>query len=76
MYPLGNDDLGVYAVTMVDFPERKHAARVVVQARLEGETVIIEEDTTDRPVVDRLVASGIPRERIVLAYLGEQGVKV
>jgi hypothetical protein len=75
MYPLANDDLGVYAVTMVDFPERKQAAQVVVQARLDGEMVLIEEDTTDRPLVDRLVASGIPRERIVLAYLGEQEVK-
>lgn len=76
MYPLFNDDLGVYAVTMVDFPERKHAAQVVVQARLEGEIVIIEEDTTDRPLVDRLVAAGIPRERIVLAYLGEHAVQI
>jgi KaiC/GvpD/RAD55 family RecA-like ATPase len=33
--------------------------------------VIIEEDRTDRPLVDELIAAGIPRERIVLAYIGE-----
>jgi hypothetical protein len=37
-------------VTMVDFPERKRPARVVVQARIEGDRVIVEEDTTDRPL--------------------------
>jgi hypothetical protein len=71
LYPLANDEIGVYSVTMVDYPERKRPARVVVQARVEGDRVIIEEDTTDRPLVDRLVAEGIARTKIVLAYLGE-----
>ncbi len=44
---------------------------MVVLARVVGDYVIVEEDLTDRPLVDRLVAAGIPREKIILAYAGE-----
>jgi XisI protein len=54
-----------------DLPPRKRLAGVVVLARIEGDFIIIEEDTTDRPLVKKLVAAGIPREKIILAYLDE-----
>ena len=50
---------------------RHYPASVVVLARIEGDTVIIEEDTTDRPLVDSLVHAGIPRAKIIRAYAGE-----
>jgi len=70
-YLVINDDEQVYSVIVVAWPERKHRARVVVLARIEGDTVIIEEDTTDRPLVDSLVHAGIPRDKIIRAYAGE-----
>ena len=67
-YALSNEEQGVYGVNVIDWPERHRSAGVVVLARVEGEQVIIEEDLTDRPLVEALVAAGIPREQIVLKY--------
>lgn len=71
VYPFANEERQVYAVNIVDFPVRKRPAAVVVIARVEGDTVYIEEDLTDRPLVDALVQAGIPREKIILTYVGE-----
>src|SRR5215813_3497610 len=70
-YALSNEEQGIYAVNVVDWPERRRHAGVVVIARVEGDKVVIDEDLTDRPLVDALVESGIPREKVVLAYAGE-----
>jgi vancomycin permeability regulator SanA len=43
----------------------------MVMARVVGDKVIIDEDTTDRPLWKELVAAGIPREQIILTYAGE-----
>jgi hypothetical protein len=37
-----------------------------------GDKVVIEEDTTDRPLVNELVRAGIPREQIICTYIGEK----
>ncbi|MCC7450458.1 MAG: XisI protein [Anaerolineae bacterium] len=70
-YFFPKEDEQVYAVVAVDWPVRHYPASVVVLARIEGDMVIIEEDTTDRPLVDSLVHAGIPREKIIRAYAGE-----
>lgn len=44
---------------------------VVVTARIVGQHVVIEQDTTDKPLYQELLRRGIPRENIVLAYAGE-----
>ena len=41
-------------------------------ARIEGENIILERDTNNKPLVDALVQAGVPREQIVLAYAGER----
>lgn len=69
--PFANEIEQAYTVNVIDTPERRQPAGVVVLARVIGDYVIIEEDLTDRPLVDRLVAAGIPREKIILAYAGE-----
>jgi hypothetical protein len=58
-------------VNIIDTPVRKRKAGVVEIVRVDEDRVIIEEDLTDRPLVDALVAAGVPREKIVLAYAGE-----
>lgn len=72
-YLLANEVEQVYAVNVVSrtTPKPQWPADVVVIARIAGELVIIEEDRTDKPLVDRLVAASIPRDKIILAYAGE-----
>jgi hypothetical protein len=70
-FALANEPEGIYAVNVVDTPKDFRPAGVVVIARIVGDHVVIEEDLTDRPLVDRLVEAGIPRERIIKAYAGE-----
>lgn len=71
IFPFANEEQQVYAVNVIDSPIRKRPAGVVVLARIVGDTVVIEEDTTDRPLVHALTQAGIPREKIILAYNGE-----
>ena len=41
-------------------------------ARVVGDYVVIEEDSTDKPLVDALMMNGdVQREKIILAYQGE-----
>ena len=61
-----------YTVLIVpDFP-RKFEANIMVLAHIENDKVLIEEDTTDRPLWRELVRAGIPREQIILTYAGEK----
>ncbi|MBZ0315024.1 MAG: XisI protein [Anaerolineae bacterium] len=69
--PFANEDEHAYAVAIMDKPTHRLPVEIMVMARLEGDTVIIEADNTNRPLVDALVAAGIPRDKIVLAYAGE-----
>lgn len=74
-YPLSNEDQHIYAVNVIDWPERQRPAGVVVLARIEGDQVIIEEDLTDRPLVEALVSAGVPREQIILKYAEGSAVR-
>jgi hypothetical protein len=56
--------------------EYKNKARVVLMARVANGQLIIETDITDRPLYEELLRAGIPRERIVLAYAGENPTPV
>ena len=55
---------------------RQNVPHIVVMTRLAGQQVIVEMDNTDRPVEDALVASGIPRNQIAVAWQGEQSLTV
>jgi hypothetical protein len=71
LFPLLDDEHQIYAVNAVDYPTREDVALVIVLARIVAQVVVIEEDTTDKKLVDALLQRGIPREQIVLAYAGE-----
>lgn len=71
LFAILDDEQGIYAVNAVNYPEREDVADVVVLARLVGNKVIVEEDMTDKKLVDALLQRGIPRDQIVLAYEGE-----
>jgi len=53
-----------------DYP-RKYRAGIVVAARILKGKVVIDEDNTDRPLVEELLRAGLSRDQIILAYAGE-----
>jgi len=61
----------VIVLSDADYPLERFA-RVMMMARLEDNHIIIEVDTTDKPLYEALMHAGIPREKIILAYAGEQ----
>jgi hypothetical protein len=71
LFAILDDDRGIYAVNAVDYPKRDDVAGVVVLARIVGNRVVIEEDMTDKKLVDALQQRGILRDQIILAYAGE-----
>ena len=71
LFDILDDERGIYAVNAVDYPKRDDVAGVVVIARIVGNRVVIEEDMTDKKLVDALQQRGIMRDQIVLAYEDE-----
>lgn len=71
LFPVVDDARQTYSVLAVDYPSRKATAGVVVLARIVGDQVVIEEDTTDKPLIDALLQRGIRHENIILAYENE-----
>ncbi len=67
-----DDEHQVYAAIVVS-PEEPELDRagLIVLARIVGDAVIVEYDSTNKPLVDALLQADIPREKIVLAYEGE-----
>ncbi|MDZ4765547.1 MAG: hypothetical protein SGI73_13435, partial [Chloroflexota bacterium] len=65
LYFLRDEEQHVYAVNAVDDPMQssyefeESPSGVVVIARVEGETVIIEDDATDKPLIDALLQRGV-----------------
>lgn len=66
-----DEDRRAYAAIVVPDHPRKYKAGLVVMARVVGDTVVIEHDTTDRPLWEELVRLGVPREKIILTYTGD-----
>lgn len=73
LFAILDDEHQVYAVNAVDYPDRDEDefAGVMILARIYNEQVVIEEDATDKPLLDALLQRGVKREQIVLAYNGE-----
>ncbi len=69
------EDFARQAFTVIIVPEyhypRKSKTTVTVMAHIVGDTIVVDEDITDRPLYEALMQAGVPREQIVLAYAGE-----
>lgn len=75
LYAISDDTRQRYVVTFVDEQPSKtsDAGNVIVQAHIEDDVVVIDIDSVwDKNLWKALVAAGVPREQIVLAYEGEQ----
>lgn len=72
MYAILDERQQRYIVVDVPHHPRPFPAGIVVLARVDGDYIIIEEDATDKPLIDALMVNGgVPREQIILAYDGE-----
>lgn len=71
LFPIMDEPQQTYVVVAIDYPVREDTAGVVVLARVVGDKAVIEEDATDKPLLDALLQQGVPREKIILAYEGE-----
>jgi XisI protein len=72
-YPVLDDTHQVYSVVVIENDPALRPAWVLVMARVEGDKVVIEEDTTlEKHLIDALMVNGgVLRANIVLAYKGE-----
>jgi hypothetical protein len=75
LFFMADDVRQSYAVLAIDYPKRKQEAMIVVMARVVGDTVVIDEDNTDKPLIDALLQQGVPRGQIVRLYAGEPWVE-
>lgn len=71
-YPISDHARQHYAVLVIPNYPREEPVTVVVAARIVDDLVVIDEDITDRPLVNELERAGIPRDKIICAYSGEQ----
>ncbi len=68
-----DDDRHSYTVTGIENEPGNDHSWVVLQARVVGDMIIIDADNVwDKKLWKALVAAGVPREQIVLAYQGEK----
>jgi hypothetical protein len=70
-YLTTNGDRTVFAVIGLGYIGEQHFVDTSLIVRLEANTIVIERDVNNKPLVDALLAAGIPRSQIVLAYAGE-----
>jgi hypothetical protein len=66
-----NPEKTQFVVTSVGNTRAGHVTSTALFARIVGESIIIEMDNTNKPLVDALMDAGIPRAQIILAYTGE-----
>lgn len=70
-YLTESKDGAAFTVVSVGYLPDRRIVDAGLIVRLVGDRIIIERDVNDKPLVDALLQTNIPREKIVLAYAGE-----
>ena len=70
-YLTRSDDRQILTVVSVCTIRGRYFADTNFVARVVNDRIVIDHDVNDKPLVDALVAAGVPREHIVLSYVGE-----
>ena len=60
-----------FVVTSVGIVQGKRIVNIGLVVQLSHDTIIIDRDINNKPLVGALVQVGIPRPQIILAYVGE-----
>jgi sulfur carrier protein ThiS len=71
VFPAFDDEHGTYSLNLVDYWDTKNRPLIIQFVRFYQETIIIEEDITDRPIAELLQERGVPAERIVVIQPGQ-----
>ncbi|MCC6613251.1 MAG: XisI protein [Anaerolineae bacterium] len=66
-----NADETQFVVTGIGHIRGERVVNTALVAQLKGDMIIIERDSTDKPLVHALLDAGISRKQIILAYKGE-----
>lgn len=64
-------DGAMFAVIGLSYVGQQRFVDTSLVVRLDRNTIVIERDVNNKPLVDALLADGIPRSQIVLAFAGE-----
>ena len=67
-----NLDEDLFTLIATGQNQEKRFSFTALIVKIIADTIIIEIDKNSKPLVDALVQAGIPREQIILAYLGEK----
>jgi len=67
-----SDDQTIMSIVFVGEVRGRQFTTTSIMVRMVGTRIIIEDDRTNKPLVDALMQAGVPRDQIVLAYAGEQ----
>lgn len=70
-YLTQSNDGRIFSITSVGHVKDRPVTFASLFVRIVGEQIIIECDQNDKPLVDALKQTGIPRSQIILAYAGE-----
>jgi hypothetical protein len=60
-----------YSVVSLVQSNEHRSSQLAIAAQVQDTSIVILQDATDKPLVDALMQSGVPREQIILAYAGE-----
>ncbi len=67
-YLTANEAQGIYTIVDIATVQGRRLVGTVLVARLDKDRIVIELDRHDKPLVDALMARGVPQSQIVLAY--------
>src|SRR5690349_11324044 len=70
-YLVANPEQTDWTVVFVLNIDGRRVTRSGLIVRLWKESVLIEQDTNEPPLVDALIQAGVPRSQIIFAYAGE-----
>ena len=65
---LFDDETGQYALMSIGWTQGERISGNILLLRIKNGSVWVEEDGTDAPIAEELVAAGIPRKSIVLGF--------
>ncbi len=70
-YLTSSADQRHFVVTSVGTIQGKRIVNTGLVVQLSNNTIIIDRDINNKPLLDALVQAGVPRAQIILAYAGE-----
>ena len=66
-----NVDRTVFVIVGLGYAGDKHFVDTSLVARVADASIVIDYDINNKPLIEALLAAGVPRSQIVLAYAGE-----